>query len=146
MSFKLFLILLTINIIYTLLKTVDAASTGERSSSIRKKRTAIISLPTAGGVRWTQQIIAPVLALINQTNTYLWFDFQVYTSVPSASSINLLYNSFGRYKDRTGVEIDETFVEEQRANQERRSVYKYIESFFSKYEHFISLELDYFNH
>jgi len=109
----------------------ECATTGRRSQ-YRPKRTAALSLPASAlGVRWTQQVIVPVLAMINQTNTYLWFDFQVYTRVPTANNLTNLYTSFGRSMDN-GHYIDEDFLEDQIANQERKTIYQYIESFFNK--------------
>jgi len=105
-----------------------------KRSQYRPKRTAVISLPaTALGVRWTQQVIVPVLAMINQTNTYLWFDFQMYTRIPTANNLTKLYTSFGRSMDNSdGNYIDEDFLEDQIANQERKTIYQYMESFFNK--------------
>lgn len=110
----------------------ESASVGQRNL-YRPKRTAVLSLPNSLlGVRWGQQVIVPVLAMINQTNTYLWFDFQMYTKVPTAANLSSLYNSFGRSMNNDGQYIDEDFYEDQVANQERKIIYQYIESFFSK--------------
>ena len=114
------------------IEVTESATAGQRYQH-RPKRTAVFSLPNGLlGVRWTQQVIVPVLAMINQTNTYLWFDFQVYTKVPTAANLNSLYTSFGRSMNDDGHFIDEDFYEEQVANQERKIIYQYIESFFSK--------------
>ncbi len=104
----------------------ESASTERRQ---KPKRAAVISLPFAAtnGVRWTQQIIVPVLAMINQTNTYLWLDFQMHTRMPTANNLTKLYQSFGR-----STNINEHFLDEQIANQERKIVYQHIESFFNK--------------
>ena len=114
------------------LSAVESTAVVGRRNQQRQKRTAVISLPRSNGMRWTQQIWVPVLAMINQTNTYLLFDCQIYTSVPTAANLNTLYSSIGRANNRHGIEIDEEFVEEQRSNSERRTVYQYIEGFFSK--------------
>ena len=120
-------------IVFACIMITESATTGQRFQR-RHRRMATISLPntTPFGVRWTQQIIVPVLALINQTNTYLWFDFQYFTRVPTAANLNSLYTSFGRSMDNDGLYIDEEFFQEQIANKERRAIYQYIESFFNK--------------
>ena len=121
------LMLLTMLLIHFFSSVESSAVVGTR-----QKRLAVLSLPNSFGIRWTQQIWVPVLAMINQTNTYLLFDCQIYTGVPNAANLNALYASIGRANDRHGIEIDDQFVEEQRANFERRTVYQYIEGFFSK--------------
>lgn len=119
-------------IVFSFINITESASTEKRFKE-RYRRTATISLPNSVfGVRWTQNVIVPVLALINQTNTYLWFDFQFLTRVPTAANLNSLYTSFGRSMDNDGLYIDEEFVQEQIANKERKAIYQYIESFFNK--------------
>ena len=134
------ILILIISVVFHSLLGVESASTATMSG--RKRRTAVISMPSNSAIRFTNEIIVPVLAMINQTNTYLWFDFQVYMGMPTASQLNLLYQSLpqlgrdnkdgkeGRTSD--DAEDVENFVEEQRANFERRTVYQYIEGFFSK--------------
>jgi len=119
-------------ICFTAIEVSESATAGQRYQH-RAKRTAVFSFPTSLlGVRWTQQVIVPVLAMINQTNTYLWFDFQVYTKLPTAANLNSLYTSFGRSMSNDGHYIDEDFLQEQIANQERKTIYQHVESFFSK--------------
>lgn len=109
--------------------TIESGAVGQgRSHSVRKR--SILSLPR-GILKFTSEIIVPVLALINQTNTYLWFDFPTTWPVPSYTNLNTLYTSFGRLQEK-GIEVDENFIDEQRANHERRSVYQYLEGFFKK--------------
>ena len=100
------------------------------SQSRRLQKRTIISLPFSV-MKFTSEIIVPVVALINQTNTFLWFDFQSNWALPNSNNLNTLYNSFGRLKEK-GLELDEAFVDEQRANVDRRNVYQYIEGFFNR--------------
>ena len=103
---------------------------GDRSFG-RQKRSVIVSLPR-GVLRFTSQIIVPVLSLLNTSNSYLWFDFQSNWPLPNNNNLNTLYTSFGRLKEK-GIEVDEEFVDQQRANAERRTLYQCIEGFFTKY-------------
>ncbi len=130
---KLWIVFITAILTLFIIEVTESAST-EKRTKYRPKRTAVFSLPNSGafGVRWTQQVIVPVLAMINQTNTYLWFDLQLYTKMPQASNLSALYQSFGRSMDNDGYHIDEDFLEDQIANKERKIVYQYIESFLSK--------------
>ena len=100
------------------------------SQSRRLQKRTIISLPFSV-MKFTSEIIVPVVALLNQTNTFLWFDFQSNWALPNSNNLNTLYNSFGRLKEK-GLELDEAFVDEQRANVDRRNVYQYIEGFFNR--------------
>lgn len=108
---------------------IESVSVRQDRSSGRQKR-SVISLPR-GVLRFTNQFIVPVLPLLNASNTYLWFDFQSNWPLPNNNNLNALYTSFGRLKEK-GIEVDEEFVDQQRANQERRSFYQIIEGFFSK--------------
>ena len=100
------------------------------SQSRRLQKRTIISLPFSV-MKFTSEIIVPVVALLNQTNTFLWFDFQSNWALPNSNNLNAMYNSFGRLKEK-GLELDEAFVDEQRANVDRRNVYQYIEGFFNR--------------
>ena len=100
------------------------------SQSRRLQKRTIISLPFSV-MKFTSEIIVPVVALLNQTNTFLWFDFQSNWALPNSNNLNTLYNSFGRLKEK-GLELDEAFEDEQRANVDRRNVYQYIEGFFNR--------------
>lgn len=113
--------------VYTV--NVDTVAVNQPGTHHRVQKRSIVSLPISV-LKITSQIIVPVTALLNQTNSYLWFDFPTTWPVPTSKNLNTLYNSFGRLAAR-GFDIDENFVDEQKANQERRSVYQYIEGFFS---------------
>ena len=109
---------------------IDSVAVSQSGQSRRLQKRTIISLPVSV-MRFTSEIIVPVVALLNQTNTFLWFDFQSNWALPNSNNLNTLYNSFGRLKEK-GLELDEAFVDEQRANVDRRNVYQYIEGFFNR--------------
>jgi hypothetical protein len=109
---------------------VESVAVGKSAHFHRQQKRSVLSLPRSV-FKVTGQIIVPVLSLLNQTNTYLWFDFPSTWPMPNNNNLNTLYNSFGRLKEK-GIEVDEEFVDEQRANQDRRSLYQYIEGFFQK--------------
>jgi hypothetical protein len=84
-------------------------------------------------------LIVPVVPLINTTLTYLWFDLPLTFDLPTASALNDLYASLGLVSGNTDEdnsrisnELNHEFMEEKRANHDRRQVYKYAESFFQK--------------
>jgi hypothetical protein len=109
--------------------TVESAATSARS---RERRVAVISNPNKSFYKIEMSIIVPVVQLLNQTFTFLWFDFQQWIPLATAANLNLMYNSFGRASEK-GLDIsDEPFVEEQKANMERRNLYQYIEGFFNR--------------
>ena len=109
---------------------VESVAVGKSAHFHRQQKRSVLSLPRSV-FKVTGQIIVPVLSLLNQTNTYLWFDFPSNWPIPNNNNLNTLYNSFGRLKEK-GIEVDEEFVDEQRANKDRRSLYLYIEGFFQK--------------
>lgn len=122
--------LATILIGYYIVK-IDSVAVSQPGHLHRHQKRSVISLPR-GVLKFTGEFIVPVLSLINQTNSYLWFNFPTTWPLPNNNNLNTLYNSFGRLKEK-GIEVDEDFVDEQRANQDRRHVYQYIEGFFQKY-------------
>jgi len=109
--------------------TVESAATASRS---RERRVAVISNPNRSFYKIQMSIIVPVVQLVNQTFTFLWFDFQQWLPLATAANLNTLYTSFGRASEK-GLDIaDEPFVEEQKANSERRTLFQYIEGFFNR--------------
>jgi hypothetical protein len=110
------------------------------SAKIHKKvRRSALSLPSGGTLSVTMDLIIPVVPLLNTTLTYLWFDLPLTFDLPTASALNELYSSFGMSsgtsnddESRISNELNHEFMEEQRANHDRRQVYKYAESFFQK--------------
>lgn len=110
-------------------ENVESVAVGQPGHIHRQQKRSIMSLPSGSIFKFTSEIIVPVLALINNTNTYLWFNFPTVWPTPTYKTLNTLYTSFGRIKEK-GIELDEEFVDQQRANQERRTVYEYIEGFF----------------
>lgn len=117
-------------VVWLVVDNVNSLSVGQSTHLHRQQKRSILSLPR-GVFKFTGQIIVPVLALINQTNTYLWFDLPSTWPLPNNNNLNTLYNNLGKLQEK-GIEVDEEFVDEQRANHDRRTVYEYIESFFTK--------------
>lgn len=111
-------------------ENVESVAVSQPGHIHRQQKRSVLSFPR-GVFKFTSQIIVPVLALINNTNTYLWFDFPSVWPLPSHVTLNTLYTSFGRIKEK-GIELDDEFIDQQRANQDRRNVYEYIEGFFDK--------------
>ena len=109
--------------------SVESASAAARS---RERRAAIISNPMRTLYKIQMSIIVPVVPLQNTTFTFLWFDFAQWLPVPTATNLNTLYTSFGRASEKGLDIVDEPFVEEQKANMERRYLYQYIEGFFNR--------------
>ena len=109
--------------------SVESASAAARS---RERRVAVISNPMRTLYKIQMSIIVPVVQLVNQTFTFLWFDFQQWLPVPTAANLNTLYTSFGRASEKGLDIVDEPFAEEQKANMERRYLYQYIEGFFNR--------------
>ncbi len=61
---------------------VDSVAVGQPGHFHRQQKRSVLSLPKSI-FKFTGQIIVPVLSLINQTNTYLWFDFPSTWPVPN---------------------------------------------------------------
>lgn len=106
-----------------------------------KVRRSALSLPSGSSLSVTMDLIIPVVPLINTTLTYLWFDLPLTFDLPTASTLNELYVSLGLLSKAsnddddsdTSNELSHDFVEDQRANHDRRQVYQYAESFFQKW-------------
>ena len=109
--------------------SVESAAAAARS---RERRVAVISNPNRSLYKIQMSIIVPVVALVNQTFTFLWIDFQQWLPVPTATNLNTLYTSFGRASEKGLDFVDDPFVEEQKANEERRNLYQYIQGFFNR--------------
>ena len=98
--------------------------------SRRPKRTAI-TFPKSTQLRITNDIIIPVLPLLNTTFTFLSFTLPLRFPVPSYSSMLTFYQNIGRMEEN-GIDLDHYFLEEHRANEDRRYVYKMAEDFFKR--------------
>lgn len=115
---------------------VDSAKLFRQS----KVRRSALSLPSGSSLTVTMDLIIPVVPLINTTLTYLWFDLPLTFDLPTASSLNELYVSLGLLSraytagedSDSSNELDHDFMEDQRANHDRRQIYQYAESFFQK--------------
>ncbi|XP_057367337.1 uncharacterized protein LOC130688377 [Daphnia carinata] len=112
------------------------------SAKIRSKvRRSALSLPTGSSLTVTMDLIIPVVPLINTTLTYLWFDLPLTFDLPTASTLNELYVSLGFLPEApkddndtdTSNELSHEFVDDQRANHDRRQIYQYAESFFQNF-------------
>ena len=114
---------------WTMSISVESATT-VRS---RERRFAVISNPNRSFWKLQFSLIIPVVQLVNQTFTFLWFDFQERLPLASAADLNTLYNSFGRSSEKGLDWVNNPFIEEQKANMERRYLYQYIEGFFNGY-------------
>lgn len=111
-----------------------------------RQRRAALSLPSDSSITITTDLIVPVLPLLNTTLTYLWFDFPITYAVPTASDLHNLYSSFSSEREnengddvgdeKSSNEIDVDFIEEHRANSDRRIVYKYFEGLLQRYRQF----------
>ncbi len=77
-------------------------------------------------------IIMPVWPLINATNSFLTFDLPFRFVAPSYSQLTSLYSSLGRMEEND-IELDHDFLEEHRANEDRRTLLQGLESVFSKF-------------
>ena len=114
---------------WTMSISVESATT-VRS---RERRFAVISNPNRSFWKLQFSLIIPVVQLVNQTFTFLWFDFQERLPLASAADLNTLYNSFGRSSEKGLDWVNDPFIEEQKANMERRYLYQYIEGIFNGY-------------
>lgn len=109
--------------------SVESAAAAARS---RERRVAVISNPTRSFYKVQMSIIIPVVPLQNTTFTFLWFDFAQWLPLATAANLSTLYSSFGRASEKGLDFVDDPFVEEQKANLERRTLYQYIEGFFNR--------------
>ena len=94
------------------------------------------SLPPNTSVRYQIDWITPVTAL-NNTFTLMIYSLIFRFVLPTYSNLQSLYSTLGKIDmehehDGENV-IDLEFLEEQRANDERRNVYLTIEDYFRKY-------------
>ena len=94
------------------------------------------SLPPNTSVRYQMDWITPVNAL-NNTFTLMIYSLIFRFVLPTYSNLQSLYSTLGKIDmehehDGENV-IDLEFLEEQRANDERRNVYLTIEDYFRKY-------------
>lgn len=111
---------------------VDAAQSEGRS---RRLKRSSWSLPPNTSARFVLDYIITVNPL-NNTFTYLVYDVVFRFVLPTYSSLQTLYQTLGKINDEEDREgsnaIDLPFFEEQRANDERRTVYQHGEDIFNK--------------
>jgi len=109
---------------------VDA---GARLNSKKSRgRRSSLSIPESSGVKWTIDFIVPVIPLLNTTNTYVTWDFSLFTTIPTRTQVAELYNSLATLSEEKEVDMDHDFIEEQRNNHERRRVFDYLEGLFGR--------------
>lgn len=101
-------------------------------------RRSTLSIPKSSGVKWTIDFIVPVTPLLNTTNTYVTWDFSLFTTVPTRTQVAELYDSLATLADERNTVIDHDFIEEQRNNHERRRSFDYLEGLFARYFWFSS--------
>lgn len=101
-----------------------------------RNRWAALSLPDNTSCRiemdWSTGI-----APLNNTFTYLTLVLPFRFVLPTYKTLNEQYGRLNRLENdlsdqETGSLIDYEFLEEQRANEQRRTIYQHIETMFSK--------------
>jgi len=62
------------------------------------------------------------------------FDLPFRFVLPTYTQLNSLYSTLGRIDDENGDDnkVDYDFLEEQRSNEQRRLIYRHLESMFEK--------------
>ena len=61
------------------------------------------------------------------------FDLPFRFVLPTYTQLNSLYSTLGRIDDESGGnKLDYDFLEEQRSNEQRRFIYRHLESMFEK--------------
>lgn len=99
----------------------------------RRLKRSSWSLPANTSVRYLIDWIIPI-APLNNTFCSLTYDLIFRFVLPTYSSLQTLYQSLGKFEeDKEDNVIDLEFLEEQRANDERRTVYQHVEEIFAKY-------------
>ena len=124
---------------FSSVENVDVIGSGsiiQAGKSKRLKRSSW-SLPPNTSVRYIIEWIIPITPLNNsfaQMNYYTVFRFVL----PTYTNLQSLYSTLGKIEfdkedDGDSNVIDIEFLEEQRANDERRNVYLHVEDMFKKY-------------
>ena len=89
---------------------VDA---GARLNSKKSRgRRSSLSISESSGVKWTIDFIVPVIPLLNTTNTYVTWDFSLFTTIPTRTQVAELYNSLATLSEEKEVDMDHDFIEE----------------------------------
>ena len=91
----------------------------------RRKRSSL-SFPPNSTMRWDLTWVVPVYPVLTATPSFYTLDLQIYYVMPSHTQLATLYGTLGRMGN--DVDIDYDFLEEQRANQDRRNVYRFLAS------------------
>ena len=129
-------------LVVSLLFVIGAEAGARLDSKKSRGRRSSLSIPESSGVKWAVDFIVPVTPLLNTTNTYVTWDFSMFTTVPTSTQIAALYESLATLGGEKSVDIDHDFVEEQRSNHERRQAFDYLEGLFGRYFRF-GCNLDY---
>ena len=115
------------------LKSKSSQNLGAR----RRTRRSALSLPSNTSVRVTLDLSTAVKPL-KDTGTYLTLDLPFRFVLPTHKDLTNIYGKFEGTEERTndlnvGFPFDYHFLEEKRANSQRRIIYKHIETAFKKY-------------
>lgn len=73
---------------------------------------------------------------LNNTFSSLNLDLPFRFVLPTYTQLNTLYSTLGKMDEESGGDgnvIDYEFLEEQRTNEQRRSIYKHLETIFARY-------------
>lgn len=102
----------------------------------RRTRRSALSIPPNTSVRITLDLSTAVKPLKN-TGTFLTIDLPFRFVLPTYKDLVSIYGKFGDNEGsestNAGFPVDYEFLEEQRANSQRRNIYKHIETAFQKY-------------
>ena len=74
----------------------------------------------------------PIGPLLNSTQTTLTVDLPFKFRVPTYDQMADLYSSLGKLK-RSDIDVDYNFLEEHRANEDRRGVFRAVQDVFRKF-------------
>ena len=99
----------------------------------RRLKRATLSLPDNTSLKITlcySMAVDPLNNTFSSLNVDLPFRFVL----PTYTQLSTLYSTLGKMGEEDGSnEIDYEFLEEQRTNEQRRSIYRHLESIFEGY-------------
>jgi hypothetical protein len=127
---------LALSLVIVLIAGTDAGTVPNDSGKAvsRQRRSAAITFPSMTILRVVLDAFIPVIPLLNSTLTYLNFNMPFRITVPTYKQMIDLYSSLGRMEEH-GILLDHNFLDEHRANQDRRSIYKLVEGLFDRSVH-----------
>ena len=101
----------------------------------KRLKRATLSLPDNTSCKITLSYSMSIDPL-NNTFSSLNLDLPFRFVLPTYTQLNTLYSTLGKMDEESGGdgnEIDYEVLEEQRTNEQRRSIYKHIETIFARY-------------